>query len=130
MKKAILRYGVFLILIIMAIGLVFILRALSIRQKTSVQIFVIAAQSAKAYIVPPVPAFRQGSPLEIVQTAGGDIAFKVDSVYAESGGSVLLLTPTDTTIPMQERLGGSSHAQGYIYTGRTPLLKLVMEKVQ
>lgn len=130
MKQIILRYGVFFILLVMAVGLVLILRSLSIRQKTSVQLFVTGARTARAYIAPPAPAFTLGDTVKIVQTTGGDITFRIEAVSNESSGQVLLLTPSDTTCSLTQAFHGSTHSPGYIYTGRTPLLRLVMEKVK
>lgn len=131
MKQFLLRYGVFAILLVMAAGLFLILGALSIRQKATVQIFVTGAATARAYLTPapsmPTPA--PGDTLRVVQTAGGDMAFTVDSLRVEGSDIALSLR---TTVPgdLSRRLGGNTYTQGYVYTGRTPLLRLVLEKVR
>lgn len=130
MKQIILRYGVFFILLVMVVGLVFILRSLSIRQKTSVELFVTSAQTARAYIAPPAPAFTQGDTVRVVQTMGGDLTFRIEAVGNESSGQVLLLTSSDTACSLVQALHGSTYTQGYVYTSRTSLLRLVMEKVK
>lgn len=75
----------------------------------------------------PVPA--PGDTLRVVQTAGGDMAFTVDSLRAEGSDIALSLR---ATVPgdLSRRLGGNTYTQGYVYTGRTPLLRLVLEKVR
>jgi len=130
MKKAILRYGVILILVIMSAGLVIILNSLSIRQKTAVQLFVTGTQGAKAYTLPTDPSFKKGDTIEITQTTGGNIYFMVDSTYSEGNGQVFLLTQARKSVPLRQRLKGNSYTQGYVLTGRVPLLRLVLKKMQ
>ena len=131
MKQFLLRYGVFAILLVMAAGLFLILGALSIRQKAPVQIFVTGAATARAYLTPApsMPGPAPGDTLRVVQTAGGDMAFTVDSLRAEGSDIALSLR---ATVPgdLSRRLGGNTYTQGYVYTGRTPLLRLVLEKVR
>lgn len=129
MKQFILHYGVFAILLIMAVGLFLILNTFSIRQKTSVQIFITSTTTARAYI-PPTPSMPipiSGDILHIVQTSGGDITFTVDTIRIEHNNIVLSLRTT-SPINLTQQLGCNTYTQGYIYTKHIPLLQLIFKK--
>ncbi len=122
MKQFLLRYGVFAILLVMAAGLFLILGALSIRQKAPVQIFVTGAATARAYLTPapsvPVPA--PGDTLRVVQTAGGDMAFTVDSLRAEGSDIALSLRATAPRRPQPPAGRQHLHAGLRLHGARAP----------
>ncbi len=131
MKRLIIRYGVFAILALMCIGLFFLLRTLSIRQKSPVQLFVTGPQTARAYLAPGpgMPRLTTGDTLHILQTAAGDMTFVIERLVEEPGELALILRPLGTP-DLRQTLGGHTHTSGYVYTGRTPLMRLVLEKVK
>lgn len=130
MKKAVLRYGMFAILIVMVVGVFYMLDVLSLRQKVTLQVFVTDTSSAKAYTTLQATSFKKNATLHVVQTAGGEMDFNVDTMYFESGNVVLLLTSTDSNTSVQERLQGNSYTQGYVFIGTKSLLRLVVEKLR
>lgn len=131
MKRLIIHYGVFAILALMCIGLFFLLRTLSIRQKSPVQLFITGPQTARAYLTPgpDIPRPTTGDTLHILQTTAGDMTFVIERLAEEPGELALTLRPLGTP-NLGQTLGGHTHTSGYVYTGRTPLMRLVLEKVK
>lgn len=130
MKKVLLRYGVFAILLLMSAGILFIMNEFEIRQKASVQLFVTGERDCVAYVARvPNLGFVSGDTVQIDQTLGGRLAFVVDSVVAEPASLVLRLRAAGEDAPLWQQLGGNSYTQGYVFTGNMKLSKLIVRKI-
>ena len=131
MKKAILKYGVFVILLVMSLGLLIILNQFEIRSKTSVYLIVSENQGCMAYVAydkkfdPNI-----GDTIKIDQTLGDEVAFIVKAVKKEPSNLVLQLYPIDKEMNVIRKFGGNTFSPGYIYTGRIKLRDLVFKQIR
>ena len=127
MKKTILKYGVFAILILMSFGLLVILKSFEIRTKTSAILIAEANDTCTAYVT-YAPHFNPeiGDTIEISQTLGGNLRFVVENISKEPTNLVLTLHPADKRINLYQSFGGNSLSNGYIFTGKIKLRELVL----
>lgn len=131
MKKTILKYGVFAILILMSFGLLVILNSFEIRTKTSAILIVETNDTCTAYIT-YAPHFNPeiGDTIEINQTLGGNLRFVVKSVSKEPENLVLTIYPADQRINLYQSFNGNSLSSGYIFTGKIKLRELVLMQLE
>lgn len=131
MKKTILKYGVFAILILMSFGLLVILNSFEIRTKTSAILIAGANDTCTAYIT-YAPHFNPeiSDTIEINQTLGGNLCFVVRSVSKEPENLVLTIYPADQRINLYQSFNGNSLSSGYIFTGKIKLRELVLMQLE
>lgn len=131
MKRSILRYGVFVILLVMSLGLLLILDRFEIRLKASVNLIVTDERTCIAYVANNKefnPCIEDS--IAIRQTIGGDVFFIVKGVKKEPSYVVLQLCPIDEQQSILQKFGKNTFSQGYIFTGKTKLRELVLEKIK
>ena len=130
MKKNILRYLIFVILIIMSLGLLVILDGFEIRSKTSINLFVLNDSTCKSYMAYSTDYYPQkGDTIEICQTIGGDISFVIKDKRHEPANLVFLLESTDKNINMPDKLSKNSFTSGFIFTDKIKLRELILKKL-
>lgn len=131
MHKIILRYGVFVLLFIMVTGIVFFLERFEIREKSTVQIFVVSEHLCRCYTeLEGTSHFQEGDTLEIEQTITGNQKFVLDSTSIEPQYRVWLLRSPNPETNMKELFQGNSYTQGFIFKKKIKLRKLVLRKLQ
>ncbi|MCC8147250.1 MAG: hypothetical protein LIO93_12635 [Bacteroidales bacterium] len=129
MNKTIIKYGVFVILLIMSLGLLIILNRFEVYSKTSVNLIVLEEESCMAYVAysnsfnPNV-----GDTIEITQTRGGDIRFILKEIHREPSNLILKLYPMDEKTKVRQKFGGDTFSPGYIFTGRVKLLEVIIKQ--
>lgn len=129
MKKFIVHYGVFTILLIMAVGMVWIARNYSVRSKQAVTLFVDGGV-CRAYVAGSVAvAPRGGDTIKVSQTQFGDFAFTVDSVRREPASMVLFLQPVDSS-RFVVALNGNTYASGFVFNGSETIGRLLEKKLR
>ena len=129
MNKTILKYGVFVILLVMSFGLLIIVNRFEIYSKTSVNIIALEEEMCITYV-----AYNNGfnpnigDTIEITQTLGGDIHFFVKAIHKEPSNLVLKLYPIDENMKIRQKFGGNTFSTGYIFTGRIKLRELIIKQ--
>ncbi len=129
MKNLLLRYGVFAILVLMLVGILFILNRFDMRTKQAVNL-VVGEGPCRVYTT-PTAAFRPqpGDTLRVGQTAHGDLPpLVVDSVRREPSSLVLYVYCPEGFARLQSTLGGDTYATGYIFVGREKLRDKVLRR--
>ena len=131
MKQIILRYGVFVILIAMAIGLLIILDRFEIRSKASVNLIVTDERTCIAYVANN-KEFNPciGDSIVIQQTIGGDVFFLVKEIRKEPTNVVLQLYPIDRKQNILQKFGENTFSPGYIFLGKTKLRNLILKQIK
>lgn len=131
MHKIILRYGVFVLLLLMVTGILFFLERFEIREKSTVQIFVVSEHLCRCYTeLDGTSHFQKGDTLEIEQTITGNQKFILDSTSTEPRHRVWMLRSLNPETDMKVLLRGNSYTQGFIFKKKTKLRKLVLRKLQ
>ena len=129
MKNLLLRYGVFAILVLMLVGILFILNRFDMRTKQAVNL-VVGAGPCRVYTT-PTAVFRPqpGDTLRVGQTAHGDLPpLVVDSVRREPSSLVLYVYCPEGFDRLRSTLGGDTYATGYIFVGREKLRDKVLRR--
>lgn len=128
MKRFLIRYGVFSILIIMVTGVTLIAARYKVRVKEPATLFATGG-NAKIYT-----AYASTLPLgvddtlTICQTAYGDLKFVVDSIFLESASFVFCVHPVNAE-EFTLRMGDNTYATGFLFTGKERMLDLIRKKV-
>lgn len=131
MKQAIIRYGVFVILTVMTLGLLLILDRFDIQSKASVNLIVINQRTCNAYIANNQEFnLSIGDSVLIKQTIGGDLMFEVEKINQEPSNVVLQLCPLDEKIDILQMFGNNTFTSGYIFTGKMKLRKLILKQIK
>lgn len=126
MNKTILKYGVFVILFVMSLGLLIIINHFEVYSKAPVNLIVPEEGICMAYITYNNDIdLNIGDTIEITQTLGGNICFIVQSVNKEPSNLRVNLYPVDEKMKIQEKLGGNTFSSGYIFTGKSKLRQLI-----
>lgn len=130
MKRFILRYGLFAVLLLVAAGTLFILDRIEVRTKTSVSLFLLPDGDCMAYVA-RADAFAPaaGDTLAVDQTLSGPLTAVVRTVRHEPAYVVLRLRPLAGTPSRAPRFAGNSFSSGYVYTGRVRLRTLVFRQL-
>ena len=131
MKKVVLKYGVFAILICMLAGVFWMLDSFKLGSRTSVQVFVLTEHTCRAYAM-PAPGFSPlaGDTLLLKSTAGGDLTMVVDTVWQEPSHLALTLHLPASSPGFGRLLHGDHYTPGYISTGKVRLKELVFKRVK
>lgn len=131
MKQAIIRYGVFVILTVMTLGLLLILDRFDIQSKASVNLIVINQRTCIAYIANNQEFnLSIGDSVLIKQTIGGDLMFEVEKINQEPSNVVLQLCPLDENKDILQIFGQNTFTPGYIFTGKMKLLNLILKQIK
>lgn len=115
----------------MSLGLLLILDRFEIRLKASVNLIVTDERTCIAYVANNKefnPCVEDS--IAIRQTIGGDVFFIVKGVKKEPSYVVLQLCPIDEQQSILQEFGKNTFSQGYIFTGKTKLRELVLEKIK
>ncbi len=128
MKRFLIRYGVFSILVIMVTGLLLIAACYKVRVKEPATLFA-TSEDVKIYTAyTSILPFGVEDTLEICQTAYGDLPFVVDSIFLESASFVFCVHPINAK-EFALRMGNNTHATGFLFTGKERMLDLLRKKV-
>lgn len=132
MRRIILKYGVFAILIIMSAGLLVILNRFEIRTKASVTLFLDSRKSCIAYMSNNESAtISIGDTLAITQTtADGELRLIVKSITKEPNNMVLELDSTNKEKSIKQELKGNTCSSGFVFTGKIKLMELVLKQLR
>ena len=130
MKHTVLKYGIFIILIMMSIGLLIILNNLEIRTKQSVNIIQIRSDTFRIYIQRAQSyEVKKGDTVNVEQTISGRVSFIVERVAKEpSYFDIMVLSNKKNS--RKQLFGGNTFSSGYIFTGKIKLWQLVIQKIQ
>lgn len=128
MKRFILRYGTFVLITLLLVGLSCLLHYVHIPMKQRI-VLVHTPQMCKAYLPRSAnkPTLRIDT-LTVYQTAHGSFSFTIDSVIAEPMAMVLQLTPCDKSRFEQGRFGNTL-LEGYIFVGQESLYAMLLRKL-
>ncbi len=119
-----LRYGVFVILILMSIGVLYFVCSFGMRTKAAVHL---CYDRHDGYWYGYVPA-ASGLPVQprdtlpVVQTVMGDVSFIVESVTAEPGTLRLRL------VPVGDVPSANTYSEGYVYVGEERILDKILSR--
>lgn len=122
MKRFILRYGVFTILILTALILLAVSRSFETRAKIPVHLFQTENGEYRVYVPygeNPVPVC--GDTITVEQTTGGNVPFVITGTRREPSSTVLLLRLADAKAGKSASLGGDTYSGGFVVAGRTNL---------
>jgi hypothetical protein len=129
MNRTILKYGVFVILFVMSLGLLIILNRFEVYSKAPVNLIVQEGEICIVYITYNNDLnLNIGDTIEITQTLGGNIYFILQSINKEPYNLRIGLYPVDKKMKIQEKLGGNTFSSGYIFTGRLKLRELIIRQ--
>ena len=126
-----LRYGTFLLLLVLLAGTLVILCRFTLRTKTPLEIFSTGHAAAVAYMdkeASPVP--RNGDTLNVTTGSGVAVRFLVVSVREEPAAWVLRLESASPLSEMERAMQGNSRQTVYLHTGRLRLINLVFRKAR
>ena len=129
MKNLLLRYGVFAILVLMLVGILFILNRFDMRTKQAVNLVV---GRGRAACTPPrpqpfvrSPAIRSASDRQ--RTATCPRWLSTPSVASRRPLCFMCIVPKGSP-GLQSTLGGDTYATGYIFVGREKLRDKVLRR--
>ena len=128
-NKFIVKYGVFSILFIMVIGMVWIAEYYEIQVKQPMHL-VVSEDRCKVYINRQSNLIlHKDDTLSVSQTLYGNLHFIVDSTYNEATFSVFLVHPREEN-NFQERTQGDTYSEGYMILGREKVREVFLRKVK
>ncbi|WP_278786102.1 hypothetical protein [Prevotella histicola] len=128
-NKFIVKYGVFSILFIMVIGMVWIAEYYEIQVKQPMHL-VVSEDRCKVYINRQSNLIlHKDDTLSVSQTLYGNLHFIVDSTYNEATFSVFLVHPREEN-NFQERTQGDTYIEGYMILGREKVREVFLRKVK
>lgn len=123
-QRIILRYGVFFILALMSIGLLYFVCNFELRVKASIHLFFDHHdRSWLGYMTDQkVVSFHPQDTLFVVQTTMGDIPFIVESIASEPGLVKMKL------VPVGNKSFPNTYSDGFVFVGKEKLKDKVWRK--
>lgn len=131
MKRFILRYGVFTILILTAVILLAASRSFETRTKLPVHLFMTGPGECTAYVpygdhVLPL----RGDTVVVEQTAGGNVPFVVTDTGREPTSTVLRLRAVGNGKKKDTPFDGNTYSGGFVVAGRTTLMDHLLKSIR
>lgn len=123
-RHLILRYGVFVLLVLMSAGMIFFVCSFELRVKTSIHLFYDGHEHCwHGYLSSPKNVgFQPQDTLLVVQTSMGDISYIVESIVTEPGMlHITLQSLKKETFP-------NTYSEGFVYVGKEDLLDKILNK--
>lgn len=127
MKRFIIRYGVFVVLAIMFVGILFITLGLEIQDKRAVSVFVTKGE-CQVYVDGGLQLY--GDTLRLEQTRASELVFTIDSAKPEKSGTVIFVSYIHGGDSLMARLGGDTYSPGYVVAGRKRLLETLVRQIK
>lgn len=123
-QRIILRYGVFLLLTLMSVGLLYFVCNFELRVKAPIHLFFDHHdRSWQGYMTDQrIVPFHPRDTLLVVQTTMGDVPFIVESIAPESGLIKMKLIPVgNSSFP-------NTYSDGFVFVGKEKLKDKVWRK--
>lgn len=127
MKRFIIRYGVFVVLAIMFVGILFITLGLELQDKRAVSVFAFKNE-CRVYVGGGLHLY--GDTLRLEQTRVGELVFTIDSVKSEKSGVVIFVSYIYGGDSLMARLGGDTYSPGYVVAGQKRLLEMLIQQMK
>lgn len=123
-RHLIFRYGVFALLVMMSVGMLFFVCTFETRVKAQIHFFYDNHEHCwHGYLTRQEHIkFHPKDTLVVVQTSVGDIACIVESIVVES--DMLHIT----LLPMKEETPSYTYIEGFIYVGRENIRDKILKK--
>jgi hypothetical protein len=127
MKRFLIRYGVFTLLIIMVAGIVGIAAHYEIRSKQPLTL-VVVGDSCRGYVDRGAFAPHCGDTIEVCQTPYGTLPFTLDTLLLEPDHAVLLLEPLSAA-DFRQRTAHNTCMSGFVFVGHENMLRMIRRKI-
>ncbi len=117
-RHLVLRYGVFVLLVLMSAGTLSFVCGFELRVKTPIHLFY-DSHGHRWHGYPADPrcaGFQPGDTLTVVQTSVGDIPYIVERIVPEPG------TLHMTLLPLREEPLPGTYAEGFVFVGKERLV--------
>ncbi|MDE5560866.1 MAG: hypothetical protein K2J00_03540 [Bacteroidaceae bacterium] len=123
-QRLVIRYGVFLLLILMSIGILFFICSFELRTKCSIRLFYDRHDSSwYGYIANRENVgIRLQDTLQVVQTSMGDVSYIVESIALEPDMLRIKLSPVrKDTFP-------DTFSEGFLYVGKERIIDKIRNR--
>lgn len=123
-RYLILRYGVFVLLVLMSAGILFFVCSFKLRVKAPIHLFYDSHEHYwHGYLANQNNvAFQPQDTLLVVQTSMGDLSYIVESIAAEPGMLHI------TLLPLKKETSPNTYSEGFVYVGREDILNKILNK--
>lgn len=123
-QRLVIRYGVFLLLILMSAGMLFFICSFELRTKCPIHLFYDRHDSLWYGYIASLEnvGIQQQDTLQVVQTSMGDVSYIVEGITSEPAMLRIKLSPVrKVTFP-------ETYSEGFLYVGKERIRDKILNK--
>lgn len=123
-QRLVIRYGVFILLVLMSMGMLYFICSFELRTRSSIRLFHDRHDDSWYGYVPKPESmpYRPGDTLAVEQTPVGKMSFVAEDIVAEEGMLRMELRLVGECPP------GDTYIEGFIYVGKEKIKDKIMNR--